>query len=251
MPIAHPIAMESFSMHLKPPPGLLVLLGWDDDGQHRFDAMRARLEGRGWICRRADLPDSRWPAARRAKVSRASALCQALQDYYALECAVQGGPIAVAGFSFGAYMGAFLAVARPVRYLILRSPAIYADAEWSAPKEALDRGDVARYREQHLAPSQNRALACCARFEGDVLLVESGNDQVIPPSVAASYAAAFSCARSLSRHTVQGADHQLTDPAWQEAYGRLVVGWLTDRLAEVRARDEESEPKGSIEAAAR
>ena len=250
-PIANPPAMQPFPMPLKPRPGLLVLPGWDDAGQHQFDALRARLEGRGWLCRRADMPDSNWPAARRAKVSRASALCRALQEYYALDSAVQGGPITVAGCDFGAYIGAFLAVARPVRHLILRSPTLYADAGWSAPKEALDRGGVARYRALPIAPSQNRALACCARFEGDVLLVESGHDRVMPPAVAASYAAAFSRARSLSRHTLQGADHPLTDPAWQDAYGRLVVGWLTGRLADGQARDEAYEPMRSTAAAVR
>ncbi|MBB1600827.1 hypothetical protein A9977_12340 [Variovorax sp. UMC13] len=229
----------------------MVLPGWDDDGQHQFDVLRVRLEGHGWICRRADLPDSSWPAARRAQVSRASALHQALQKFRALERAVHGGPISVAGFSFGAYVGAFLAVARPVRHLILRSPAIYADADWSAPKETLDRDVVARYREQHLAPSQNRALACCARFKSDVLLVESGNDQVMPLAVAASYAAAFTRARSLSRHTLPGADHQLTDPAWLESYGRLVVRWLSERLADGQAGEEETEPMRSAAASAR
>jgi hypothetical protein len=250
-PIARSPSMEPISKASEPNPGLLVLPGWDDDGQHQFDALRVRLEVHGWTCRRADLPDSSWPAARRAKFSRASALFQVLQGYSALESAVQGGPIAVAGFSFGAYMGAFLAVARPVRHLILRSPAIYADADWSEPKEALDRDVVARYREQHLAPSQNRALACCARYKGDVLLVESGNDQVMPPPVAASYAAAFSRVRSLSRQTLQGADHQLTERTWQESYVRLVVEWLTDRPADGQTGNEETEPMRGATASTR
>lgn len=220
-------------MHSTQKAGLLVLPGWGDYGRYQFEALKARLQGRGWICHRADLPDSSWPVERRASVSRETALRQALQDYYALQCAVNGGPIAVAGFSFGAYIAAYVAAARPVGHLILRSPAIYADDGWEIPKEQLDRGDLTHYRELHLTASQNRVLACCARFAGNVLLVESGCDQVLPRAVAASYAAAFTRARSLTRHTLLDADHELTNPAWQDAYRCRVVGWLTDMQADL------------------
>lgn len=209
-------------------PRLLVLPGWDDDGQQQFDALQARLARKGWLCRRGQLPDSRWPAEQRARVTREDALRLTLDDYFALES--QGsGPMAVLGFSFGAYMAAYLTSARPVRWLVLRSPALYPDQDWHRPKEELDKADLDAFRHQLLGPAHSRALRCCARFKGDVLLVDSEHDRVIPPTVIASYAGAFERARSLTRYTVQGADHALTDPAWQADYQDRVVRWLSEQ----------------------
>lgn len=211
-------------------PGLLVLPGWDDDGQQQFFALRAALQPEGWTCRRANLPDSSWPAEQRKATSRANALRQALDDYCALDSRLHGGPAVVLGFSFGAYIGAYVAASRPVHGLVLRSPALYPDEDWSTPKEDLDKRDLAAYRRRVHAPFENGALGCCARFEGDVLLVDSEDDQVIPSPVITSYKAAFQRARSVTRYTVKGADHQLTDPRWQTAYRAVVLGWLREHI---------------------
>lgn len=219
----------------EPSPGLLVLPGWDDDGQQQFSALQATLQPKGWTCRRANLPDSTWPAQQREATSREDALRQALDDFYALESGLHGGPAVVLGFSFGAYIGAYVAAARPVRGLVLRSPALYPDEDWSTPKEDLDKRDLAAYRQHVHAPSENGALGCCARFEGDVLLVDSEHDQVIPPAVIASYEAAFVRARSVTRYTIKEAEHQLTDPSWQTTYRGVVLDWLKANQFEARA----------------
>lgn len=219
---------ESAPSPSRPALGLLVLPGWDDDGQQQFTALQAALKPAGWICRRADLPDSTWPAERRKAMSREDALRQALEDYYALSSELNGGPVVVLGFSFGAYIGAYVAGARPVRGLVLRSPALYPDDDWSTPKEDLDKRDLAEYGQQVHPPSENGALGCCARFDGDVLLVDSEKDQIIPPSVIASYKEAFQKTKSVTRYTLKGADHQLTEPRWQTAYRAVVLGWLKD-----------------------
>jgi hypothetical protein len=39
---------------------------------------------------------------------------------------------------------------------------------------------------QMLSPQQSRSLWCCAQFRGDVLLIDSAEDTVIPPPVIAS-----------------------------------------------------------------
>lgn len=216
-----------------PSPGLLVLPGWNDDGRQQYDALKADLQRDGWHCRRAFLPDSSWPPGQRHQISREDALRQTLDDWFALTSGPQVGPVAVLGFSFGAYIGAYLAVARPVELLVLRSPALYPDEDWWVPKDELDKRDMAAYRRTVHGPAGNGALAACARFGGDVLLVDSECDQVIPPPVIRSYEAAFRQARSVTRHTLAGADHQLTDPAWQAAYRAVAAAWLRERMGQV------------------
>lgn len=207
---------------------LLALPGWDDDGSQQFTALSALLAPRSWVCRRARIPDASWPAQRRAAVSRSDSLHAVLEDYMDL-AAVRGvarSRLGLLGFSYGGYMASLLAAAKPVRFLALRSPALYPDAGWDLPKEALDKPTLRAYRSQLLAPSQNRSLRSCAGFRGDVLLVDAQEDEVIPHQVIASYARAFGSARSLTRYTLAGADHQLSAPAAQREYHDMLVAWL-------------------------
>jgi dienelactone hydrolase len=209
-------------------PALLALPGWDDHGKQQFDALSTQLAAKNWVCRRANIPDAGWPADERAKVSSDQALNQALEDYMNLT-AIRGvarSRLALLGFSYGGYMATFLSAAKPARWLVLRSPAIYPDHDWSFPKESLDRSDLRDYRMQMLSPHQNRSLWCCAQFRGDVLLIDSAEDAVIPPPVIASYERAFSRARSMTRYTLVDADHELSEPAWQREYHGVVVDWL-------------------------
>lgn len=210
------------------PPALLALPGWDDDGKQQFDALNADLSALGWTCRRAHLPDTSWSSAERASETRDDSLRRALHDHDMLG-GVETGSLALLGFSYGGYIAALLAGARPVDWLVLRSPAIYPDADWALPKEELDKRALDDYRQRLLAPEDNNALRCCAGFRGHVLLVYSEFDEVIAPPVMQSYAQAFVQARSLTRHTLPGADHQLSKPGSQRAYHALVVRWLSER----------------------
>ncbi|WP_326542441.1 alpha/beta hydrolase family protein [Pseudorhodoferax sp.] len=209
-------------------PALLALPGWDDHGKQQFDALSAQLAPDGWVCRRARIPDASWPAQQRAEVSRSDSLHALLEDYMDL-AGVRGiarGRLGLLGFSYGGYMATFLAAAKPVRFLALRSPALYPDAGWDEPKESLDQPSLRAYRGQRLGPAQNRSLWCCARFRGDVLLIDSEEDEIIPPAVIANYESAFRAARSMTRYTLAGADHALSAPAAQREYHNVLVDWL-------------------------
>lgn len=214
------------------PAALLALPGWDDHGRQQFDALDASLQPSGWICRRANIPDADWPAEARARETREDSLARVLEDYMNL-VAVRGvarSRLALLGFSYGAYMACFLAAAKPARLLVLRCPALYPDDDWTVPKEELDKRELGAYRARVHGPAQNKALDCCARFEGEVLLIDSECDQVIAPTVIASYERSFVHARSLTRLTLEGADHQLSEPRWQQQYHAAVVDWLAARL---------------------
>ena len=154
---------------------------------------------------------------------------------------VDSSAIAVVGSSYGGYLAAILTALRPVRWLGLRAPALYKDADWAVPKRRLDREELAAYRRRHVGPEENRALAACAAFEGDVLLVESEHDDVVPRPAVASFRAAFGRARSLTYRVIEGADHGLSEEAWQRAYTSLLVGWVTEMV--LGAREGGGEPR--------
>ena len=140
--------------------------------------------------------------------------------------------------SYGGYLAALLTALRPVRWLGLRVPALYKDSDWKTPKLALRQAqDLERYRRQRIRPDENRALAACAAFRGDVLIVESGQDTLIPHEVTESYREASKQAKSLTYRVIDKADHALSDPACSEAYTSILVNWITEMIAGWRAPD--------------
>ena len=144
--------------------------------------------------------------------------------------------------SCGDYLGAILTTLRPVRWLALRAPALYKDSDWTTPKSMLRTAQKLEvYRTSKVAAASNRALAACAAFNGDVLLVESAEDTIIPHPVIESYREACHNARSLTYRVIEKADHALSDPRAREAYSALLVNWITEMIAGVRAPDAEGQ----------
>ena len=147
--------------------------------------------------------------------------------------------MAAIGSSYGGYLCALVTTLRPVRWLALRAPALYKDAEWTSPKQLLNRQELTEYRRNVVKPTENRALAACADFEGDVLLVESEHDNLVPPTVTANYRAAFQKARSTTVRVLKGADHALSEQKWQDAYTSLLASWgLPDDVAGLERLDQ-------------
>ncbi len=120
--------------------------------------------------------------------------------------------VAVVGASYGAYLAVLLTPSRPVRRLVLRAPALYADGLLDSPLGERRRGDVT-----------SPAVAALGRYAGPVLVVESEHDEVIQPWVVRAYCAS----RPGVAHVVlAGATHALTEPAWRRAFTSLVVEFL-------------------------
>lgn len=222
-------------------PGVLFVHGWG--GSRRHDLVRARqVAALGCVCLTFDLRGHERSAAIRDTVTRQDNLDDlvAAHDFLAARHDVDPDYIAVIGISYGGYLASFLTTMRPVRWLCLRSPAIYRDAHWDWPKRRLNQqSDLDAYRRESLLPGDNRALAACENFTGDALLVSAACDSIVPAPVMTSYARALAGARSLTTRVIAGADHALSEKNWQHAYTRMLVDWLhalitTDRAEATR-----------------
>ena len=209
-------------------PAVLLVPGWDDE-QQRYRALARELSTRGWICRLVDLPNPTWSAAQRKAVTRADNLEDLLRAYDALarEPGVAAEAITLVGVSYGGYLAALASAMRPVRRLVLRAPALYRDEGWTLPKEQLDKEDLSVYRLMRLRPQDNRALAACAAFRGEALIIESGHDDTVPHPVIENYLAAFAHARSIDAEVLEGADHALSHPDWERDFHLRLMAWLS------------------------
>ena len=216
-------------------PGVLFVHGWG--GSQAHDLGRAKnVAGLGCVCVTFDLRGhtSSRPSA---TVTRGDNLADliAAYDWMADQPSVDKRAIAVIGISYGGYLAALLSQQRPVRWLALRSPALYMDEQWDAPKLMLhEDGNLARWRLQRISPDENRALEACRAFSGDALLVEAEHDDIVPHPVIENYTAAFANTRSLTRRLVAGADHAFSDKVMQSEYTQILLRWLTEMIAGAR-----------------
>lgn len=214
-----------------PVPGLLFVHGWGGDQEEDLGHAEelARL---GCVCFTFDLRGHAGSDARRDEVTRQDGLndVTAAYDYLASQPLIDQSAIGVIGTSYGGYLCALLTQNRSVRWLALRVPALYPDKDWEVPKAKLDKAEVRAYRQQLRSPDEDRALAACASFEGDVLIVESGEDDRIPTEVIRSYQAAFKRASSFTHRVIPGASHAMRDPGDQRIYSTILTNWVEEMV---------------------
>lgn len=219
-------------------PGILFVHGWG--GSQQRDLARAKnITGLGCVCLTFDLRGHERTHEMRAKVSREQSLADLLAAYDRLVShpAVDSDAIAVIGSSYGGYLATILSSMRPVKWLALRVPALYWDADWEMPKQELDRDKLAHYRRSAVTAADNRALAACKEFHGDVLLIESEQDDYVPHATLMSYRSAFELAHSLTYRLVDGADHALSSDLSQSLYSSMLTNWISEMVIGARLVD--------------
>jgi dienelactone hydrolase len=221
-------------------PGVLFVHGWGGS-QEQYMARAHETAALGCVCLTFDLRGHASTKRQQETVTRENNLCDVLAAYDKLvaQPGVDPSAIAVVGSSYGGYLGAILTSMRPVKWLGLRVPALYMDTEWEIPKRQLHQDqDLETYRQSLVPAEENRALRACAAFQGDVLVIESELDKVIPHAVISSYLEACIQPRSLTYRVMKGADHGLSAPSCQRAYTTLLVSWLSEMI--IAPRDEKA-----------
>jgi dienelactone hydrolase len=218
-------------------PGVLFVHGWGGSQQQYLTRAR-EVAALGCVCLTFDLRGHAETRAQYEAVSREHNLDDVVAAYDALvgNPNVDSSAIAVVGSSYGGYLAAILSSMRDVKWLALRAPALYLDSGWELPKRQLHRDhDLVTYRQKLIPPAENRALRACMTYQGDVLVIESENDSVIPHAVITSYVEACTRAHSLTFRVIQGADHGLSDEGAQRSYTSLLVNWMTEMVQGARA----------------
>jgi len=217
-------------------PGVMLVHGWDGS-QDQYIARAHEIATLGCICITFDLRGHVRHHAQRETVSREDNLQDVLAAYDVLvgHPAVDPRAIAIVGSSYGGYLAAIASALRPVRWLALRVPALYKDGDWNQPKSQLSREELAAYRHSTVPPENNRALAACAAFRGDVLIVESEHDSMVPHPVIQNYMAACAKTQSLTYRMISDADHSLSEKEWQQTYTSLLVNWMSEMVLGARA----------------
>jgi pimeloyl-ACP methyl ester carboxylesterase len=225
-------------------PGVLFVHGWGGSQQQYVDRAR-EIAALGCICLTFDMRGHARTQEQLKTVTREDNLSDLLAAYDVLikQRGVDASSVAVVGSSYGGYLATILTTLRPVRWLVLRAPALYKDSEWTMPKGQLKQlQQLDAYRRMVVQTADSRALKACAEYTGHALLVESENDSIIPAQVIANYRHALkTSAASVTYRKLEGADHALSGEGCQQAYTTLLVSWLSEMIRGARA-DAETTP---------
>lgn len=128
---------------------------------------------------------------------------------------MSGPKVGVCGASYGGYLSALLPSVREVWRILLRAPALYPDALFDVP--------LGRPRTS-VAVHSDMVSASARQFLGQVLVVESEKDAVIPHDVICQYLEEF----ERSQHdTIAGAAHALERTEHKEKFVELILGWFS------------------------
>jgi hypothetical protein len=224
-------------------PGVLFVHGWGGS-QEQYVARAREIAALGCICLTFDLRGHAKTRAQVETVTREDNLRDVLAAYDALlhQRGVDASSIAVVGSSYGGYLAAILTSMRSVRWLALRAPADYKDADWTLPKGQLRKHqELDAWRRLVATPGESRALAACGAFKGHVMLAESQLDTIVPQQVVANYRSAFTSAASLTVRVLDGADHSLSSDVMQRTYTTALVAWMKEMIGRAR-KDSQTTP---------
>jgi hypothetical protein len=196
--------------------GVLLVHGLGSSRATNLERAEALSRGQGATCLAIDLGGHGDSTGRLTQVTPRQNLADVVAGYDALASVPGVDPerIGVCAASYGAYLTVLLTALRPVDRMLLRAPALYAD-------DCFDRVlGKRRFGDPDTAPTP---LAHLALFRGEVMIVESENDEVIDHAIIDAYLGALPGAV----HLVQaGAGHALTDPSWRLDFQRIVVGFF-------------------------
>src|SRR5690242_18443914 len=140
-------------------PAALFLHGWGSDRQKHFLPAEALAE-RGFVSLAIDLRGHGKTDRLEKLISARENLQDALAayDFLASRKDVDKKSIGVTGFSYGGFLAILLSAQRKVRWLALRSPALYRDEDLDIPKAKIKRRGLMAFRRRSMSSTDCAGL---------------------------------------------------------------------------------------------
>jgi uncharacterized protein len=216
----------------KSKPAVLFIHGWESK-QDRHFMLAEELANVGYLCITFDMRGHSISEGDHTVSSRKDFLTDVLAayDFMVSQDNTDANNVTVISASFGAYMAALLSAERVIHALVLRVPADYRDEGFSEPLyEQRNQISHSEWKEQPHSNQETAALRSIHQFEGDLLIIESEKDELVPTTTVQSYAQAACNPAKLTYAIMENAPHSISHhPELQRQFAEMVTTWLRKR----------------------
>jgi uncharacterized protein len=212
-------------------PAVLFIHGWTS-GQDRNFPYAEEICNLGYVCMAFDLRGHGISEGTLETLTTEDFLNDVISAYdFLTELKnVDKENITVVGSSFGSYLSAILTSKRKVSNLVLRVPAYVPDESFNLPHiNFAKKPEIVEWRSKVLLPDALLPLRSVGNFEGNILIVESENDTLIPHQTILNYINAVTNKTKLTYILMKGANHNISrDPIKVKEYCVILSKWFKD-----------------------
>lgn len=153
----------------------------------------------------------------------------AAYDFLTSQPNIDSNKIGLLGTSVGAILVSFTSQQREIQSIVLRAPAAYSEELLGVSMAAtMTNEDHQFYDIPDLsATPPGRAIA---KFKGNLLVISSEKDAIIPAHISQGYIDITTSARRKELHTIKDATHALTKPTWKQEFQDTAAAWFVKTL---------------------
>ena len=211
----------------KPLPALIFVHGWESSKKGNVKRSE-EISKNGFICLSIDLRGHGESEGTLKQFSRQDHLEDIKSAYkYITELKeVDQNKIGIVGASYGGYLAAVAVNYLKFDSLVLRVPALYFDDNFNVSTSKLINGDPKAFKTSNLTPEKSLALKGIKNFPGDILIIESENDTVIPHAVIENYLETIEDKRRLTYKVMKNTPHALETETQEKEYVQILSEWL-------------------------
>lgn len=215
-------------------PAILFVHGWTSERKRSFQYAKS-LSKLGYLCLVFDMRGHGTSEGDINKATTKEFLDDVLAafDYLTKVKGVDGKNITAVASSFGCYLIALLTEKRKVKNLILRAPADYPNnvfTKHAALNSAIANPAVVAWRAQERKPDETLALSAVAKFPGNILVIESENDDMVPHQTTLNYMNAVKDKSKLTHIVMKNAPHSIKEGPFRDKVERILVKWFGSRF---------------------
>jgi esterase/lipase len=215
-------------------PAILFVQGWTSKKERSYQYAEA-LSGLGYIC---FLFDNLGHGESEGDIQTLTIKeflegAIAAYDYFLNVPGVDRNKVSAIGQSFGGYLIALLCGKRDLKNLVLRVPADYKNEDFGKSKflaSGVTTPEVIAWRKQKRKVNESYALTGINNFDGAVLIIESGKDDIVPRETIENYMGAVKNKENLTHVIVKDAPHSIKEGRFRDEITKILVEWFKDKI---------------------
>ena len=141
--------------------------------------------------------------------------------------------ISAVGSSFGGYLVTLLSEKRKLKNLALRVPADYKNEDFDKSKyeySGAENLEIVAWRKKVKKPNDTFALSAISKFDGEILIIESEKDTIVPHETIENYINAVKNKQKLTHRVMKGAPHSIKEGKFRDEVTKILEEWFSKKL---------------------